>query len=261
MNWPQLSPKVRDTLTAMAAMLGAVSVALWRVGKPAVMLVLKALLALIVIFEEWGWEPLAALMARLGRLRPWALAEAWVAALPPYAALVVFVLPGALLFPFKLVAIWLFAGGHVLLAGVTFVLAKLVGTAFLARIFMLTKPALMQIGWFERTYHRFIPWKDAAEGWLRESGPGARDASSNTGRRSGLKQWPRGCVPRRKQLGSEGARSFTTPGTRAGSGPGNSGLRLAKSARLRGAVYSDAAIFNAVDAAVVSSERRINAAR
>ena len=91
MNWPQLSPKVRDTLTAMAAMLGAVSVALWRVGKPAVMLVLKALLALIVIFEEWGWEPLAALMARLGRLRPWALAEAWVAALPPYAALVVFV--------------------------------------------------------------------------------------------------------------------------------------------------------------------------
>lgn len=169
MNWPQLSPKVRDTLTAMAAMLGAVSVALWRVGKPAVMLVLKALLALIVIFEEWGWEPLAALMARLGRLRPWALAEAWVAALPPYAALVVFVLPGALLFPFKLVAIWLLAGGHVLLAGVTFVLAKLVGTAFLARIFMLTKPALMQIGWFERTYHRFIPWKDAAEGWLRKS--------------------------------------------------------------------------------------------
>jgi len=34
---------------------------------------------------------------------------------------------------------------------------------------MLTKPALMQIGWLAWTYDRFIPWKDALEEYVRSS--------------------------------------------------------------------------------------------
>jgi len=63
------------------------------------------LLALLILFEEWGWEPLQAALARLGRLPPLAWIEGRVAALPPYAALAVFGLPALTLLPLKLMAL------------------------------------------------------------------------------------------------------------------------------------------------------------
>jgi hypothetical protein len=121
----------------------------------------EVLLALIVLFEEWGWRPLAALLARLGRWRPWAMVESAIAGLPPYAALVVFALPTALFFPLKLLAFYLIAKGQAMLAAVVFALAKIFGTALLARIFQLTQPALMRIAWFAWGYNLFVPWRDA----------------------------------------------------------------------------------------------------
>ena len=47
--------------------------------------------------------------------------------------------------------------------------AKVVSTALVARIFMLTKPALMQISWFRRAYDWFIPWKEALFAKVRAS--------------------------------------------------------------------------------------------
>ncbi len=154
---------------AAVTMIAAGAVALWHVLKPVLRFTGQLLLALIVIFEEWGWQPLARALAALARYKPWAMLEAWIAKLPPYGALAVFAMPAVLLFPLKLVALWLFAGGHVIMAGLLFVGAKLAGTAFLARIFMLTQPALMRIAWFARAYERFMPWKHAAEEWLRAS--------------------------------------------------------------------------------------------
>lgn len=128
-----------------------------------------ALLALVLIFEEWGWRPLSELLSLLTRFRPWARLEGWIAGLPPYGALAVFVLPSALLFPVKLLALMLLAKGQAILAGVMLVGAKITGTAFLARIFMLTKPALMRIGWFVRLYQTFMPWKEALFARVRAS--------------------------------------------------------------------------------------------
>lgn len=156
-------------LSAALATLATGLVALWRVLRPALVFLGQLVLALVVIFEEWGWQPLARALAALGRYRPWAILEGWIASLPPYGALAVFAMPAVLLFPLKLVALWLLTGGHVIFAGLVFVGAKLAGTAFLARIFMLTQPALMRIGWFARVYERFMPWKHAAEEWLRTS--------------------------------------------------------------------------------------------
>ena len=156
-------------ISAVASMIGAALVTAWRVVRPAMRFLVQLVLALVVIFEEWGWQPLARAVAALARFKPWALLEASIARLPPYGALAVFALPAVLLFPLKLVALWLLAGGHVILAGLLFVCAKLASTAFLARIFMLTQPALMRIGWFARAYERFMPWKHSAEEWLRAS--------------------------------------------------------------------------------------------
>ncbi|MBX9925494.1 MAG: hypothetical protein K2Y05_03980 [Hyphomicrobiaceae bacterium] len=124
------------------------------------LLTLLELLAVpIVAFYEWGWRPLADLLASLARYRWFARIEAWIAALPPYGALALFATPAVVLFPVKLFALYLLASGRPIIAVGLIVLAKIVGTAFVARVFMLTQPQLMQIAWFKRAFDWFMPWK------------------------------------------------------------------------------------------------------
>ena len=131
--------------------------------------VIEALLALVIIFQEWGWRPLAALIASLARFAPIARLETLVRGLPPYPALAVFALPGLLLLPLKLFALALIAQGHVFWATLLFVGAKVGGTAIVARIFQLTQPALMQLTWFARLYDVIMPWKHALVERVRAS--------------------------------------------------------------------------------------------
>lgn len=141
----------------------------WHVVRPVLKGALEFLLALIVVFEEWGWRPLAELLGWFARWRPWAILETYVVRLPPYVALVVFVLPTTLLLPLKLIAVFLVAQGHYMLAALLFAFAKVVATALVGRLFMLTQPALMQIGWFASGYDTVIPWKDALVARVRAS--------------------------------------------------------------------------------------------
>lgn len=141
----------------------------WQVMRPMLRTALQIALALLILLEEWGWQPLADLLGRLARLRPWARLETAIARLPPYAALLVFVVPSALLLPLKFMALFLIARGQLLLAGLLFAGAKVVATALVARLFMLTQPALMQIGWFAWTYDTVMPWKEALVERVRAS--------------------------------------------------------------------------------------------
>jgi hypothetical protein len=129
--------------------------------------VLDILLALILLFEEWGGRPLADLIARLRRFEIWARFENWLTMLPPYGALCAFVLPSCLIFPLKLAAVYLVATGHFVTAALLLIGAKVIGTAVLARIFVLTQPKLMQIGWFAKLYNTVLPWKDALFAYIR----------------------------------------------------------------------------------------------
>lgn len=160
-------------LKLRAAAAGRQAMAGLRAGGRGVAFVLRrgaeVLLALVVLFEEWGWRPLANLLARLGRWRPWAMLESAIMDLPPYLALVVFALPTALFFPLKLLAVYFIAKGQAMLATGVFVLAKMLGTALVARIFQLTQPALMRIAWFARGYNLFVPWKDALFATIRQT--------------------------------------------------------------------------------------------
>lgn len=164
--------RARRGLRRTAARAGSVArwaIAVVRIARPVVRTAAQALLALVIVFEEWGWRPLAALLAQLARLKPLAALEARIVRLPPYAALVVFAAPSILILPLKLVALWLIAAGHAVSATLLFLGAKVVGTALVARIFQLTQPALMQLGWFARAYHTFMPWKESLTAWVRSS--------------------------------------------------------------------------------------------
>jgi hypothetical protein len=141
----------------------------WGIARGPIITALQVLAALIVLFEEWGWKPLSELLARLAKFGPIAYIERWIAGLGPYGALVVFALPTTFLLPLKFLAMWLLAQGKVWTATGLFAGAKVASTALIARIFTLTKPALMQLGWFSRAYHWFVPWKDALFAQIRAS--------------------------------------------------------------------------------------------
>jgi hypothetical protein len=129
----------------------------------------KLLLALLILFEEWGWEPLQALLARIGAWPGFRVLEAWVRRLPPYAALALFALPALALLPVKLLALWLIGRGKGWLGALIIVATKLVGTAVVARLFTLTQPALMRLGWFARFHARWAAWKARLLAQMRAS--------------------------------------------------------------------------------------------
>jgi hypothetical protein len=117
------------------------------------------IVALYVLFFEWGWEPLARALGVLVRLPAVRWIEARIAALPPYAALAVFGVPTAALLPVKLLALALVARGHAVLGVVVILAAKVIGTAIVARLFMLTQPSLMRLAWFARGFARWMVFK------------------------------------------------------------------------------------------------------
>ncbi|WP_394757655.1 hypothetical protein [Rhodoferax sp.] len=131
----------------------------------------SGLLALLILFEEWGWEPLQRALAWIGRLPGLRWVERRIQALPPYAALALFLLPTAMLLPVKLLALWLIGQGKVLSGSLVILSAKLVGTAIVARLFALTQPALMQLAWFARAYTRWANWKERLLMQVRASWP------------------------------------------------------------------------------------------
>ena len=152
-------------------LLGRVLLSAWDLMRPVVVLALNIVAALILLFEEWGWRPLSALVARLARFPLWAMAERGIASLPPYGALLTLAVPSVILIPAKLLGVYLLATGHFVTAGVMIIAAKFASTALIARIFLLTKPALMQIPWFAHAYSVFVPWQEALFARIRASWP------------------------------------------------------------------------------------------
>jgi hypothetical protein len=115
------------------------------------------ILAILVLFEQWGWEPLVALLKRAAHLAPIAALERVISRLPPYPSLLAFGLPTVVLLPLKLLALYLIAHGHAFTAAALFIGAKVVGTAVVARLYQITSPKLMQIWWFKRGHDFLAP--------------------------------------------------------------------------------------------------------
>jgi hypothetical protein len=148
---------------------------------------LLILLALFFVFEAWLWTRLEPVVAWIVALIPLERLKARVAAaiesLSPAATLVVFVVPFIVLFPLKILEVWLLAQHNWLGALATLVVAKLVGLGVTAFIFEVTRPKLMQMAWFCRFYgwviwlldqaHALVdPIKGRVRIWLRMISPG-----------------------------------------------------------------------------------------
>ena len=130
---------------------------------------LMVVAALLLFIEEVLWEASKRLMAQLGRLPLIRSVEAAVARLPPYGAAAMFLLPGILLLPVKIGALWLIGHGYALTGLQLIIAAKLLGTALVARIFTLTRPALMSLEWFARLYTWVMVWRARIYGFVKAS--------------------------------------------------------------------------------------------
>lgn len=147
------------------------------------------LAAIVILVEEWGWRPLTAFAARVARILHLQRLEALISAAPPLVALLLFLAPAVLLFPLKLLALWLIGEGRAGLGIFIVVAAKVLGTAFVGRLFILVEPQLMTFAWFARALQwwrqtklriveavrRSAPWRTARalsrlwSAWLRKA--------------------------------------------------------------------------------------------
>ena len=127
---------------------------------------LLVVLAIVFLVEAWLWRHLEPIVEAIVARIPLRRVKAWVAdgirRLPPAATLVVFVVPVVLLFPFKLLGLWLLAHKHWFAATVVLVLAKLVGVAVTAFVFEVTRPKLLRMAWFRWLYEHVLVWLDWA---------------------------------------------------------------------------------------------------
>jgi hypothetical protein len=121
-------------------------------------------LALLFLLEAWLWDHLEPLVARFVRLIAWEkLRERLVRIieiLPPWAVLIVFIVPVIALLPLKFLEVYLLAKRQWLAAAVVLLLAKLLGLGLTAFVFDVTREKLLLMPWFKRMYDWFI--------WARE---------------------------------------------------------------------------------------------
>ena len=108
------------------------------------------LAALFIFVEEWIWDRMTALMARVARLPIMQMLEQRLRQMPPYGALALLLLPGLLLLPVKLAALYFIAHGHAMAGLSVIITAKVVGTALVARLFAVCHDTLMTIDWLSR---------------------------------------------------------------------------------------------------------------
>jgi hypothetical protein len=119
-------------------------------------------LAVIFLVEAWLWDHLKTIVGWIVARLAWPQLRAWIVAaierLPPYATLLVFLIPVAALLPFKLLGLWLLAKGSWFGAVAILGAAKLVGVGISAFIFEVTRPKLLQLNWFRWLYEHVLVW-------------------------------------------------------------------------------------------------------
>lgn len=121
---------------------------------------LIVLAALLMFLEEWLWNNLVRFTQWVAKARVFRWIEARLAKLPPYGAMAVLLVPAALLLPVKILALYLMTTGHIKTGILIILAAKVIGTAIVARLFTVCRPALLSVRWFRRLFEGIVNLKD-----------------------------------------------------------------------------------------------------
>ena len=130
---------------------------------------LLSFLAIFLIIEEWLWDLLTALGHSLSHRLHLEQFEQWLRQTDPAMALVAFSIPILIVVPINIVAFELVANGLILQGILTEILAKLLGTLLVARVFALTKPQLLTFAFLMVIYTTITGWLKWAHDKITET--------------------------------------------------------------------------------------------
>lgn len=131
--------------------------------------ILLSLLAIFLIIEEWLWDFLTAVGRSLFHWLNLEQFEQWLRQTNPPMALVAFSIPLLIVTPINLLAFGLIAKGLILQGILMEVLAKLLGTLLVARVFALTKPQLLTFAFLNIIYTSITRWLKWAHAKVTET--------------------------------------------------------------------------------------------
>jgi hypothetical protein len=155
------------------------------------------LAAVFIFVEEWLWDKLTAAMAWVARWPVIHWMEDRLARLPAWAALVCFFLPGLMLMPVKIGALFLIGKGQALAGIGLIILAKVIGTAVVARFFTVCKPTLMGVGWFRAGHDWLLKIKALVFARLRSMAAWQQAVALKERAKRWMRTWKPGILARR----------------------------------------------------------------
>lgn len=123
--------------------------------------------AFLFLAEEWLWKRFTRFFRWLDRMPAMRWFDRGLGRLPPVVALLVLCIPIAVLFPVKIMGLWMIGSGRVLSGCLVMLAAKILSTATVARIFIGCQPQLMQMPWFARLFAWLLAARDAIHQWIR----------------------------------------------------------------------------------------------
>jgi hypothetical protein len=122
--------------------------------------------ALLFLFEEALWIGFLRFFKWCGRFGILRWLDTRLARVGPMVALVVLLIPVALLFPIKIAGLWMITSGRFMMGCCVMLLAKIASTAIVARIFLTCRPQLLRMPWFARLYNVTCALRDRVHDWL-----------------------------------------------------------------------------------------------
>jgi len=143
---------------------------------------LLSILAIILIIEEWLWDVLTSFGHLLIRSLRLEAVERWLVQVSPNAALIAVLIPMMIVTPINLAAFAMLARGMILQGILLELVAKLLGTLLVARVFALTKPQLLTftiIALLYSTIMRWLQWahQKITETWVYQAMKSAKAAA------------------------------------------------------------------------------------
>lgn len=127
---------------------------------------LFALAVIWVPFDDLFRSVVVPMVARLAQLRPIQRLEGLISMLPPYPTLALFIIPLAIIEPFKIYGLYLIGTGHLWFGILAFIMAKVVGIGIAERLFSISRDKLLSIPWFASLYAKAIAIKDKVHAYL-----------------------------------------------------------------------------------------------
>jgi hypothetical protein len=127
-------------------------------------------LALMVVLTDDAFRAFVIPAVRaLARLALFRRIESAIAGMPPNGILLLFLIPLAIIEPFKIYALYLFSLGHFTGGVATFILAKVVGLGLAERLFAIGRDKLLSIRWFAWCHSKTLTVRDTVHAWLAKT--------------------------------------------------------------------------------------------